>query len=142
MRWGSPGSDVFQFHKVRLKVVSDLQGWRAVRFQFHKVRLKVSKSRTSRGFEKQFQFHKVRLKATDFVRLSVCKMFQFHKVRLKDPGLANTIPTKSFQFHKVRLKVSGMRWGSPGSDMFQFHKVRLKGDDTALFVGYRLVSIP
>ena len=53
---------MFQFHKVRLKVIERDNMAPVLRlFQFHKVRLKV---RTNLGFERRgkFQFHKVRLK--------------------------------------------------------------------------------
>ena len=62
----TPGK--FQFHKVRLKALQDLNKRLQIMFQFHKVRLKVP-ALQSIFPTKLFQFHKVRLKERK--RLSV-----------------------------------------------------------------------
>ena len=53
---------MFQFHKVRLKVISHNIGIVIILFQFHKVRLKVKSLNFTRQTALMFQFHKVRLK--------------------------------------------------------------------------------
>ena len=60
----------FQFHKVRLKVLLNIDSKRTTWFQFHKVRLKVGEKL---------------VEATPMI------LFQFHKVRLKDGKMTNDI---------------------------------------------------
>ena len=52
-------------------------------FQFHKVRLKVIKPQDGDKYVLLFQFHKVRLKVGISAQKSKLYLFQFHKVRLK-----------------------------------------------------------
>ena len=53
-------------------------------FQFHKVRLKVVDLPRTLRMPAEFQFHKVRLKDDQGQTLNYFFMFQFHKVRLKE----------------------------------------------------------
>ena len=53
-------------------------------FQFHKVRLKVGYRRTRLTVQQKFQFHKVRLKELEDAAYLTKVLFQFHMVRLKE----------------------------------------------------------
>ena len=111
-------------------------------FQFHKVRLKVlNKFRNTKLRHVSIPQGTIKSRVAFMVNFVIVVSIPQGTIKRKFKTICNYLPFP-FQFHKVRLKVYIMQYVIIVLVMFQFHKVRLKGTSNKTAPLNEQVSIP